>query len=337
MLRAKTYKFQHNGTKWRDRLIASTDPLFDAASLPGVAQAANAAANVKVLRKLGDKAVGIHAEAPLPRFHSKTLSKRIAGRTARDRGAVPPRPSETTRGKVALFVTCYGDHIEPEVVEDLIAVLEHNGIPVTVLTDTQCCGMPKLELGDLDAVAAQKDKNLPAFLRAVDQGLDLMSIIPSCTLMYRQEVPLMFPDEDDVARVADAFFDPFEYLWLRSKDDLINTAFVNPLGKVAYHAACHQRVQNFGPRTRDVLSMIPGTDVTLIDRCSGHDGTYAVKSETYAHAMKIARPVVNRVKQAEAQIYGSDCPMAGRMIAHGMNDGSTATHPISMLRKAYGI
>jgi glycerol-3-phosphate dehydrogenase subunit C len=106
---------------------------------------------------------------------------------------------------------------------------------------------------------------------------------------------------------------------------------------VAYHAACHQRVQNIGPKTREFLSLIPETEVTAIERCSGHDGTYAIKSETYEKAMKIARPVVKRVREVEPEHFGSDCPMAGRMIQHGLDDQAEALHPISMVRKAYGI
>jgi glycerol-3-phosphate dehydrogenase subunit C len=106
---------------------------------------------------------------------------------------------------------------------------------------------------------------------------------------------------------------------------------------VAYHAACHQRVQNIGAKTRDVLALIPETSIDLIERCSGHDGTYAVKKEFHAASMKIVRPVVNRVKKAEADHYGSDCPMAGHHISHGLADGSKTEHPMSLLRKAYGI
>ena len=123
---------------------------------------------------------------------------------------------------------------------------------------------------------------------------------------------------------------------LRNKAGLLRTDFSSSLGKVAYHVACHQRVQNIGMKTREVLSLIPETEVTAIERCSGHDGTYAVKSETYDKAMKIARPVVNRVKQAEANTFGSDCPMAGRLIAHGMEEGESE-HPITMVRRAYGV
>ena len=334
MLRAKAFRFREQDTRWRDRLITSTDPIFDVLSTPGVAQLANAAAGSKALRKLGDRMVGIHPEAPLPPFHAKTLSRRVDEHVGRD---LPARPGERTTGKVAIYVTCYGDHNEPQVVEDLIAVLNHNDIPVRVLKDAKCCGMPKLELGDLEKVAALKDANLPVFLDAIADGYDIIAPIPSCVLMYKQELPLMFPEDADVARVKASFFDPFEYLMLRHKSGLVRTDFGRGLGKVAYHVACHQRVQNIGMKTREFLKLVPDTEVVAIERCSGHDGTYAVKSETYAKAMKIAKPVVTRVKQAEADTFGSDCPMAGRLIAHGLEDAGEAMHPISMIRKAYGV
>ena len=333
MLRAKAHRYSNGATKWRDRLITSTEPLFKAASTPGVAGVVNAAAGSRPLRKLGQRVAGIHAEAPLPSFSSRKLSSRLDDEIAAD----VITASDRTRGRVALFVTCYGEFSEPETVEDLVAVLNHNGIAVRVLKDAGCCGMPRFELGDLKGVASAKDANMPSFLRAVEDGYDLMSIVPSCTLMYRQEVPLMYPDDDDVARVAAAFFDPFEYLMLRHRAGLLSTDFHQPLGKVAYHAACHQRVQNAGAKTRDFLALIPDTQVELIERCSGHDGTYAIKAETYDAAMKIARPVVGRVRSADADVYGSDCPLAGRMIEHGLEGESGAIHPVTMARRAYGI
>ncbi len=335
MLRAKAYKFAEQDTKWRDRLITSTDPIFDTISLPGIAGIANAAAGNGALRKLGDK-VGIHPDAPLPVFHSNTTSKRHPDEIG---ATLTPTPCERTTGKVAIYITCYGDHNEPQVLDDMIAVLNHNGIPVRLLKDAKCCGMPKLELGDLKKVESLKDANLPTFLEAIEDGYDIIAPIPSCVLMYKQELPLMFPDDADVAKVKAAFFDPFEYLMLRHKAGLVQTDFKATLGKVAYHVACHQRVQNIGMKTREFLQLIEGTEVTAIERCSGHDGTYAVKSETYEKAMKIARPVVNRVKQAEPDTFGSDCPMAGRLIAHGWEDNPDAQseHPLTMVRRAYGI
>jgi glycerol-3-phosphate dehydrogenase subunit C len=337
MLRAKAYRFREGDTKWRDRLITTTDPVFTTLSTPGIGQIAGAVINSPTMRSLVDKTVGLHAKAPVPKFHTKTLSRRL---DEHQNVEAPAQPAGRTRGKVAIHVTCYGEHNEPEVVEDMVAVLNHNGISVRLLQDARCCGMPKLELGDLKAVEKLKDANLPIFLEAIDAGYDLMSPIPSCVLMYKQELPLMFPDDADVARVKAAFFDPFEYLMLRHKAGLVKTDFANKLGTVAYHVACHQRVQNIGMKTRDFIELIPDTQITTIERCSGHDGTYALKSETYEKAMKIARPVVTRVEQATPDHYGSDCPMAGRMIQHGLEQKgsrSHAEHPISLVRRAYGI
>lgn len=147
----------------------------------------------------------------------------------------------------------------------------------------------------------------------------------------------MFPDDPDVAKVRDAMYDPFEYLMLRHKYGKLNTDFKGELGRVAYHAACHQRVQRIGPKTREFLELIPGTDIETIERCSGHDGTYAVKKEFHELSMKIARPVVKKVRQGEVAHYSSDCAMAGHQIANGLGDGSEPEHPISLARIAYGI
>jgi Fe-S oxidoreductase len=155
--------------------------------------------------------------------------------------------------------------------------------------------------------------------------------------MFKQELPLMFPNDPQVAKVRDAIYDPFEYLMLRHRHGKLKTEFKNPLGKVVYQAACHQRVQNIGPKTREALALVPGTEITVIERCSGHDGTYGVRKDTFEIAMKLVRPVANRVKQSEADHYTSDCVMAGHHIANALGDGSDAEHPISLLREAYGI
>ena len=206
-----------------------------------------------------------------------------------------------------------------------------------VVKNTVCCGMPKLELGDLDAVETLKNHNIPLLARLVNEGWDIISPVPSCTLQFKQELPLMFPEDAAVSKVQAAFFDPFEYLALRNKAGLLNTDFKNSIGKISYHVACHQRVQRIGMKTRDILGLIPDTEIDVIERCSGHDGTYAIKREFHQASMKIAKPVVNRVLNAEPDAYARDCPMAGHHISAGLDDGSNTQHPISLLRQAYGI
>jgi Fe-S oxidoreductase len=219
---------------------------------------------------------------------------------------------------------------------DLAAVYEHNGIEVALAEKEACCGMAKLELGDIDAVVRAKEINIPVLAAWADKGYDIVTPIPSCTLMYKQELPLMFPDDAGVKKVQAAMYDPFEYLMLRHKDGKLKTDFAQSLGKVSYQVPCHLRVQNIGLKTRDVLQLVPDTTVEAIERCSGHDGTYAVKKEFHDISKKIARPVVNKVKKSGADHFVSDCPMASDQIAQDLDEYS-AGHPMSLLRKAYGI
>jgi Fe-S oxidoreductase len=334
MLRAKAVRFRQQGAPLRDKILSATDTVGKLAGIPVVAQIVNATNRSKAGRKLLESTLGVHRDAPVPDYHSRPARKRLKANRGASGDAA--EATENTRGKVVLYTTCYGNRNHPAIDEDLVTVFEHNGIPVALAEKEVCCGMPKLELGDLEAVARAKDVNIPILAAMVDEGWDIVTPIPSCTLMFKQELPLMFPDDEDVLKVRDAMYDPFEYLMLRHKDGKLKTEFENPLGKVSYQVPCHLRVQNIGLKTRDLLQLVPDTTVDAIERCSGHDGTYAVKKEFHDVSRKIARPVVNKVKKAEADHFTSDCPMAADQIAQGV-DGHEAESPMGLLKHAYGL
>jgi Fe-S oxidoreductase len=338
MLRAKAVRKQKEGMRLRDRVLASTDTVGNLAGIPVVAEIVNAANHSSAGRALLEKVMDVHREAPLPKYHSRSARKRLRDRDGSGNGvAAEVRLTEQTRGKVALFVTCYGNRNEPELDEDLVAIFEHNGIPVKLVQQERCCGMPKLELGDLESVASLKEFNIPQLKKVVDEGYDIVAPIPSCVLMFKQELPLMFPDDPDVQAVRARMFDPFEYLMHRHRAGLLRTDFKTSLGKVSYHVPCHLRVQNMGLKTRDVLKLVPDTTVDVIERCSGHNGTYAVKKEFREASVKIGRPVMSRVDGAQANYYSSDCPMAGHQIESGLKEPREPAHPLKLLRMAYGI
>ena len=339
MLRGKAFRYRTKGAKLRDRVLTSTDMLGKFLARPLIASAVNTVNRVGAARKLLDGSLGVHHEAWLPPFAAKPAMKRLKGKV---NAAGEASPAGRTTGKVAVFATCYGNFNEPGLVEDLVAVFEHNGLVVRMARYETCCGMPRMELGDMEAVARMKEANIPALKKLVDEGFDLVAPVPSCALMFRAELPLLFPDDADVRAVAEAFFDPFEYLFERHREGKLNTSFRHGLGKVVYHAACHQRVQNIGRKTMEVLKLIPDTQVAIVERCSGHDGTYAVKSEHHEAAVKIGRPVARQVQAQKADHYGSDCPMAGHHVEHihakHLKAGDKRVeHPLTLLRRAYGI
>jgi glycerol-3-phosphate dehydrogenase subunit C len=334
MLRAKAVHAKQGESRLRDRLLTSTDLVGRLAGIPVVSEVVNAANNSRLGRRLLEVTLGVHAEAPLPQYHSTPARARLW-----EQPVNPPAPQATaeTRGRVVLFTTCYGNRNEPDLPADLAAVFRHNGIEVVLADRERCCGMPKLELGDLEAVERAKNVNIPELKRLVDAGYDIVAPIPSCVLMFKQELPLMFPEDPDVQLIKRRIFDPFEYLMLRHKAGLLRTDFVRSLGTVSYHVPCHLRVQNIGLKTRDLLRLVPDTTVDAIERCSGHDGTYALKKEFREASMKIGRPVMQRVESAGPDFYASDCPMAGHQIASGLAGQQEPTHPLKLLRLAYGI
>jgi glycerol-3-phosphate dehydrogenase subunit C len=240
-----------------------------------------------------------------------------------------------------VFSTCYVNYNEPGIGHDLLKLLDHNEIPYVVVKGETCCGMPKLELGDLDTVEKYKERNIPLLHELAQAGYAIVTPVPSCTLMFKSELPLLFPDDARCKEVAAAMYDPFEYFVLRNKDGLLKTDFKVPLGKVSYHIPCHSRVQNVGKKTEEMLKM------------TGADGEYRrALRRSRRHLGRQGRVLraVDEDRQAGVQGHGqnepdyvsSDCAIAGRHILQGMNEAGAAgskekQHPLTLLRIAYGL
>ncbi len=342
MLRAKAIKHRKGQVSAREKLLASTDVHGSFAGIPIVVQAVNAVNSLKVARQLMDSQLGVHPVAWMPqmaeqRFRWGRLMTGKAGLSVAVNG-------QRTPGKVAIFATCYMNYNEPGIGADLVKLLDHNQIPYEIVEKEQCCGMPKLELGDLDGVERAWAANIPVLARYAREGWAIVTPVPSCTLMFKQELPLLFAGDADTQLVRQAMFDPFEYFVSRHKDGLLKTDFKTALGRVSYHIPCHGRVQNIGKKTEEMFKLIgQHVEVKLntVERCSGHAGTYGVKTATHPVAMKIGKPVFKAMAKDAPDYIGSDCPMAGHHIAQGMQQAGTPAkalqHPLSLVRIAYGL
>jgi glycerol-3-phosphate dehydrogenase subunit C len=336
MLRAKALKFRNGDVRLRDKLLSNTDALGKLAGIPVVTQAVNTVNKTKLARVMLEKTLGVDKDAWLPEMAPKKFRP----------GARPSKPypvvdGALTPGKVAVFSTCYVNYNEPGIGHDLLAILDHNAIPYVLVQKEACCGMPRLEQGDLAGVEEKKNINIPQLVRLAKEGYAIVTPVPSCTLMFKQELPLMFPDCADTQLVKQAMWDPFEYLAARRRDGLLNTDFKQTLGHVSYHVPCHSRVQNMGKKTAEMLQLVPDTTLNIVERCSGHAGTYGVKKEFHGFAMKIGKPVFKAMANHEPDYISSDCQLAAHHIEQGMSEAGLKTprlaHPITLLRKAYDI
>ena len=340
MLRAKAIKYKKGEVRAGEKLLASTDTHGQFAGIPVVVQLVNAVNRTKPARKLIEATLGVHPDAWLPEL----ATQRFRWGAKKEGSARQVTNGERSPGKVAIYSTCYVNYNEPGIGHDLIKLLEHNEIAYVIVEKESCCGMPKLELGDLEGVARHKEANIPVLTRYARDGYAIVSAVPSCTLMFKQELPLMFPDDAEVKAVQAAMFDPFEYMIARHKDGLLKTDFKAALGKISYHIPCHGRVQKIGRKTEEMFRLIGqsvGVELNTVERCSGHAGTYGVKTATHPIAMRIGKPVFKAMGRDAPDYISSDCPMAGHHIAQGMAVNELPAvalrHPLSLVRMAYGL
>jgi len=340
MLRAKAIKFKKGEVKTSEKLLASTDLHGSFAGIPIVVQIANAVTHTKAARSVMESVAGVDKDAWLPSLATQKFRSGAA-----DSQPYTVKNGDKTPGKVAIYSTCYVNYNEPGIGHDLLKILDHNEIPYVLVSKEKCCGMPKLELGDLDSVNSSKEANIPVLHKYAQEGYAILSAVPSCTLMFKQEIPLMYPDDTAVQEVKEAMWDPFEYLMARKRDGLLKTEFPQKLGNVSYQIPCHGRVQNIGKKTEEMLKMIPDTTINTIERCSGHAGTFGVKKAYHQQAMKIGKPVFKAMATmkdgSKPDYISSDCPLGGHHIAQGFEVNGLGApelqHPLSLVRMAYGL
>lgn len=324
MLRAKAARAKHEGVTRQDAWLANTDKVGAVGS--ATAPLSNWANSFGPHRALMEKAAGIHRGRNLPKFHHKTFARWFKER--------PARPQEGRR-QTAFFYTCYVNYNEPQVGRDAVTVLEKNDCAVSCVEEV-CCGMPYLDAGDLDSATANARQNVAALLPLVEQGAPVVVPQPTCSYVLKKEYPVLLAGDPGAQKVADATRDLFEYLALRRAEGTLATDFTGPApGKVAYQMPCHLRAQNMGYKTRDVLQLIPGTKVTVVEKCTAMDGTWGMKKEYYPISLEFARRAAKEMEAAAPDAYMTDCSLSALQIEEAR--GEKPAHPASLLRAAYGL
>lgn len=337
MLRARAAEGKRAGVSLQDRMLGNTALVGKLGSL--AAPLSNWLNELSVHRAFMQWIVGIHRKRKLPRFHRPTFSAWFTARaktapveTPRAGGAgVAPAGGPAGR-KIALFATCTVEYNAPAIGRAAVAVLERNGVDVT-LPEQRCCGMPYLDGGAVDECRALVRANVRTLAAAVREGRQIVSPGPTCSYMLKQEYPWLDGSED-ARLVAANTRDLFEYLAQLHADGALDTRFSAPVGRVTYHVPCHLRAQNIGTKSADILRAIPGTKVDVVERCSAVDGTWGFKTEYFELSMKVAAPLFDAVKSG-APTVATDCPLAALQIGQGT--GVEPRHPIQILARAYGL
>ncbi len=322
MLRARAAQAKKDGVSLQDRFLGNTALVGKLGSL--TAPLSNWANEWTAHRIFLQAVVGIHKDRNLPRFHRETFSKWFAKR---------PPARFTPQARVALFATCPVEYNNPAVGKATVAVLERNRVEVT-LPAQRCCGMPYLDGGAVAEAEALIRDNVRTLAAAVREGREIVVPGPTCSYMLKQEYPWLDSSED-AKLVAAHTRDLFEYLMGLYTRGKLDTAFSRSPGKIAYHLPCHLKAQNLGTKSADLLRLIPGIEVEVIERCSGVDGTWGLKREYYELSLKVAEPLFKGIRAARPDHIATDCPLAALQIAQGA--GKAPQHPVQILAEAYGL
>ena len=325
MLWGKHLKAKEHPPALRDRLLVNVELMGLLAGM--VAPLTNWAVRQRPIRWLMEKVIGIHRKRLFPRFHRQSFSAWF-GRNKTSAG-----PGREEKEKVALFYTCYVNRNDPEIGRATVQVLQKNKVEV-ICPEQECCGMPYFDIGDLDTVRRKARSNLKTLAAAVDAGYKIVSPMPTCSLMIKKEYPDLVPTEE-ARKVAANTYDLCEYLMKLESQGKFVKEFTSSPGKIAYQIPCHLRNQNIGFKSRDLMKLIPGTTVEVIERCSGHDGSFGVKEEYYDLSIKVGRKAFRAIEEAEPDLVASDCPLSG--IALTESTGRKSLHPIQVIHKAYGL
>jgi len=323
-LRYKAWKFREKGSGFIDRLMVNTD-LSGKLNVGPQASVVNALMNTKPVRVLFEKAAGIDRRAKLPSFNTENFISWFRKNR---------RPVKGENGKVALFTTCLINYNFLNKGIALTRVFEKNDIHIDIPENQQCCGIPFFDIGDLDSAVKKAKANLEALKPFLDAGYDIVVPIPTCALQLKYEYPLLLPDNEDAKALSERVYDVHEYLWKLNEEGKFNRDFKIPMGTIAYHIPCHLKSLNVGYKGVALLRLIPDTKVRIVDRCSGHDGTFGVKKETFDMAMKVGSRLFDDLGSQPADLYVSDCPLASHMIE--MGTGKVPLHPLEVLYRAYG-
>ncbi len=338
MLRYRAVERKEGGVPLPQRELTKTDRNGKLAGK--IAPLANWASDRhnQLTRPLMEKVTGVDRGAALPKYHGRSFAMRAK--------ASPPVVDRTAPGvgrKAVLYATCFVNYNNPSIGEAAQAVLAKNGVETAVVYP-QCCGMPQLEGGDLATVAAAAKSVATALGPWIDRGYDVIALVPSCALMLKFEWPLIAPDDAAVKKLSEATYDISEYIVRLAKGEGLAPGLGALEGGVTLHIACHARAQNIGQKSAEMLRLLPETEIKVIERCSGHGGSWGVMKGNFETAIKVGRPVARDAVKEKSRYVSSECPLAGLHILQGMElqakDGEVPAqshHPIELFARAYGI
>jgi FAD/FMN-containing dehydrogenase/Fe-S oxidoreductase len=309
----------------RDRLIAAADLVGRLGST--WPRLANALLGSGVVRRMGERAIGVSAERPLPSYEGPRFDRWFESRERRPR-------SVAGRGEVLLWDDTWVRYHEPSIGRAAVAVLEGVGFEPRLVEGRQCCGRPAFSRGVLDEARRMGEHNLKLLANS-DPELPIVFLEPSCWSMFVDEYrQLEIPGAAEVAARCVLFEDLLADLLEREPGALSSAG--GEL-RVAIHDHCHAKALRDGSRLPQLLAGAFGDTVELLETgCCGMAGAFGVLEATAGLSKAVAEPLIEMV---DGLPEGTRVAASGISCRHQINDLGRvdAVHLAELLAEALDL
>jgi glycerol-3-phosphate dehydrogenase subunit C len=316
---------ERTGFKLRDKLLARPD-VVGRLGTPA-APLANWTLRNPVVRRLGERTLGIDRRAAVPLYAGRTFQ-------AWARKHVSPAAAR----RVAYFHGCGANWYEPDSGRRTVELLEHIGCQVDVPRRQSCCGLPLQSNGMFEAARKYVRAMARTLAPAARAGVDIVGTSTSCTLMLKREAReiLELEDDEELRVVSDHIYDICEYLLMLHDQGELRTDFGPLPMTVTYHAPCQQQGHGVGKPALDLMAFVPELRVIENDAtCCGVAGTYGLKSEKYEIAMDVGAGLFRQIAEAAPELAVCDSETCRWHIEKAT--GVKSVHPIEILHRAAGL
>src|SRR6185437_3481505 len=194
---------------------------------------------------------------------------------------------------VYLWVDTFTNAFSPEVGRAAVAVLEAAGYEVRITGQQVCCGLTWISTGQLDGARRQLRRTLRALKSALDAGIPVVGLEPSCAAALRRDAAELLPGDRRAAALGGAVKTLAELLtategW--TPPDLSDVS-----GVAQPH--CHQHAV-LGWSADAALLREAGASVDAVGGCCGLAGNFGVERGHYDVSVAVAEtallPAVRR-------------------------------------------
>lgn len=330
ILQARGAYVSAKGLNFSDRLIAQFDKLSRLAIR--FRPVATALINSSFGRFLLEKTLGISANRKIPPIPKQSFLDEYAHFDIRRQNL----SSDPDVKRVFFFVSAYANYHDVALAEAAMKILQYNNVEVVCNITQKPSGLSALTTGMIEKAASIARHNVNIMADAIQDSCSIVCVEPADTYCIKHEYPILLENDTDAQLVAENTYDLCQYLWKLHLRQQLNLNLQPIKATFGYHAPCRLRALDIGYPAVDLLQLIPGLNVQILDSgCCGMAGLYGMQAKNFNKSIRIGMPLITQLRKPAIQASTTDCSSCSIAMEH--KSTKPCVHPLKILACSYGI